>query len=63
MAKKRKPFGGVVVDFAGRNFPNDTLEYIFGTRPITPPQMTKMLWSTIKRKGLLIVPKKKKKRR
>ena len=64
MAKKNS-FGGVKIDFSGRNFPNDTLEHIFGKKPVTPSEMTKKIWITIKRKQLMFVekPKKNKKKR
>ena len=62
MAKKNS-FGGVKIDFSGRNFPNDTLEYIFGTKPVTPSEMTKIIWTNIKRKQLMFKPQKSKKKR
>lgn len=52
-----------MIDFSGRNGINDTMEYIFGTRPITPSEMTKMIWENIKRKQLMYKPEVKKKKR
>jgi chromatin remodeling complex protein RSC6 len=46
---KRKPFGGYAIKFAGRN---ETLEQIFGNKPVTPSEMTKKIWSFIKSKRL-----------
>jgi len=44
---KKKPFGGYSISFAGRE---ETLEDVFGTRPVTPAKMTKLLWEFIKRR-------------
>ncbi len=46
---KRLPFGGYAIDFSGRE---ETLEDVFGWRPISPAQMTKRLWTFIKRRHL-----------
>jgi len=46
---KRKPFGGYAINFAGRT---DTVEQIFGTKPVTPSEMTKKIWIFIKSKRL-----------
>jgi len=46
---KRIPFGGYTIDFSGQEA---TLENIFGQKPITPPQMTKLLWIFIKQRHL-----------
>lgn len=46
---KRKPFGGYAINFAGRT---ETVEQIFGTKPVTPSEMTKKIWIFIKSKRL-----------
>lgn len=46
---KRQPFGGYAINFAGRT---DTVEQIFGTKPVTPSEMTKKIWIFIKSKRL-----------
>ncbi len=46
---KRKPFGGYAISFAGRT---ETVEQIFGTKPITPSEMTKKIWVFIKSRHL-----------
>jgi len=43
--KKKKAFGGYSVSFAGRD---DTLEKLFGSKPIAPSEMTKVLWKYVK---------------
>ncbi len=51
-AKKRKatkPFGGYAISFKGRK---DTLEDVFGAKAVTPSEMTKKLWTFIKRRRL-----------
>ena len=48
-SRKKKPFGGYTVSFAGRR---DTMEKVFGTKPIPPSQMTKKLWAYVKAKNL-----------
>ena len=45
----KKPFGGYAISFQGRA---DTLESVFGAVPIGPAEMTKKLWSFVKRRGL-----------
>lgn len=47
--KKRKPFGGYSISFAGRK---ETLEQVFGRGDITPSQMTKKIWQFVKAKRL-----------
>ncbi len=47
---KGKPFGGYVVCFKGVK---DSLEQVFGKKPIAPSAMTKVLWAYIKKKKLL----------
>ena len=46
----KKPFGGITVDFKGRS---ETLEQVFGSKPIPPSQMTKLIWAFVKGKKLL----------
>ena len=45
----KKPFGGYAISFQGRT---DSLESLFGATPNGPAEMTKKLWSYVKRKGL-----------
>lgn len=47
--KKKKAFGGYSISFAGRK---ETLEHIFGKKPIAPSAMTKVLWKFVKSKRL-----------
>ena len=42
---KRKPFGGYAINFSGRQ---ETLEQVFGKKPVTPSEMTKKIWVFIK---------------
>ena len=46
---KKGAFGGYKVNFRGCK---DSLKRIFGTKPLTPSQMTKKLWGYVKRKRL-----------
>jgi hypothetical protein len=46
---KKKAFGGYSIAFAGRK---ETLEQIFGKKPIAPSMMTKKLWAFVKKKRL-----------
>jgi len=48
-SKKKKPFGGYAISFAGRK---ETLEQVFGRPNVIPSQMTKKLWQFIKAKRL-----------
>ena len=48
-AGKKPAFGGYAISFRGRT---DSLESLFGATPIGPAEMTKKLWSFVKRKGL-----------
>jgi hypothetical protein len=48
--KKKKLFGGYVVNFKGVK---ETLEEVFGAKPIPPSEMTKKLWEFIKKKKLI----------
>lgn len=46
---KKKPFGGYSISFAGRK---ETVEQVFGKKPIAPSQMTKKIWAFVKAKKL-----------
>ena len=46
---KKKSFGGYVINFTGRN---ETVEQVFGKKPIPPSQMTKKIWAFVKAKKL-----------
>lgn len=46
---KKAAFGGYAINFQGRT---DSLESVFGDTPIGPAEMTKKLWSYVKRRGL-----------
>jgi hypothetical protein len=46
---KKPAFGGYAIRFEGCA---DSLESLFGTAPIGPAEMTKKLWSYVKRRGL-----------
>jgi hypothetical protein len=46
---KKKAFGGYSIAFAGRK---ETLENVFGKKPIAPSLMTKKLWAFVKKKRL-----------
>ena len=49
-SKAKKPaFGGYAISFAGRN---ETVEKVFGSKPIAPSEMTKKIWAFVKAKGL-----------
>ncbi len=44
--KRKKPaFGGYAINFAGRT---ETVEQVFGNKPIAPSEMTKKIWVFIK---------------
>lgn len=45
----KKPFGGYTISFKGRK---ETVEDVFGSKPIPPSEMTKKLWAFVKRKKL-----------
>ncbi len=48
--KSKKPaFGGYAINFAGRN---ETVEQVFGKKPIAPSEMTKKIWDFVKSQGL-----------
>ncbi|MCH7647760.1 MAG: hypothetical protein QQN58_03100 [Nitrosopumilus sp.] len=46
---KKLPFGGYAINFAGRK---ETVEQVFGDKPIAPSEMTKRIWKYIKSKNL-----------
>lgn len=43
---KKKAFGGFEIHFKGRT---ETMEEVFGTKPIAPSEMTKKLWVFVKK--------------
>ena len=48
--KAKKPaFGGYAISFAGRK---ETVEQVFGNKPIAPSEMTKKIWAFVKSKSL-----------
>ena len=49
-SKTKKPaFGGYAISFAGRK---ETVEQVFGNKPIAPSEMTKKIWAFVKSEGL-----------
>ncbi len=46
---KKLPFGGYAINFAGRK---ETVEEVFGNKPIAPSEMTKRIWKFVKSKSL-----------
>ncbi len=46
---KKLPFGGYAINFAGRK---ETVEQVFGNKPIAPSEMTKRIWKFVKAKKL-----------
>jgi hypothetical protein len=48
MAKKAA-FGGYSINFKGCT---DTMEAVFGGKPVSPSDMTKKLWAYVKRRRL-----------
>ncbi|MBT7473255.1 MAG: hypothetical protein HN619_01170, partial [Nitrosopumilus sp.] len=45
-SKTKKPaFGGYAINFAGRQ---ETVEKVFGKKPIAPSEMTKKIWAFVK---------------
>lgn len=46
---KKKAFGGYSIDFNGRT---ETMEEVFGKKPIAPSAMTKIIWQYVKKKKL-----------
>lgn len=47
--KSTKAFGGYQISFAGRT---DTVTDVFGDKPLAPSEMTKRLWSYVKKHQL-----------
>ncbi len=45
----KKPFGGYAINFSGRQ---ETLEKVFGKKPIPPSEMTKKIWTFVKSNNL-----------
>lgn len=45
----KKAFGGYAINFAGRS---ETVEQVFGNKPIAPSEMTKKIWAFVKSKSL-----------
>ena len=49
-SKTKKPaFGGYSIDFSGRK---ETVEQVFGKKPIAPSEMTKKIWAFVKSNSL-----------
>ena len=49
-SKSGKPaFGGYAINFTGRQ---ETVEQVFGNKPIAPSEMTKKIWAFVKAKSL-----------
>ena len=49
-SKTKKPaFGGYAINFAGRD---ETVEQVFGNKPIAPSEMTKKIWTFVKSNSL-----------
>ena len=49
-SKAKKPaFGGYAINFAGRE---ETVEQVFGKKPIAPSEMTKRIWAFVKSNSL-----------
>ncbi len=46
---KKLPFGGYAINFAGRT---ETVEQVFGNKPIAPSEMTKKIWKFVKSNSL-----------
>ncbi|MBI2001502.1 MAG: hypothetical protein HYT85_16355 [candidate division NC10 bacterium] len=49
MATKKAAFGGYTINFKGCN---DTVEAVFGNKPVSPSDMTKKLWAYVKKHRL-----------
>ena len=49
MATKKPAFGGYAINFAGRT---ETVEDVFGKKPVSPSEMTKKLWAYVKKHRL-----------
>ncbi len=49
-SKTKKPaFGGYAINFAGRK---ETVEQVFGNKPIAPSEMTNRIWAFVKSESL-----------
>ena len=48
-AKPKKSFGGYAISFKGRK---DSVEKVFGSKPIAPSEMTKKIWAYVKANDL-----------
>ena len=46
---KKAAFGGYSINFAGRK---ETVEEVFGKKPIAPSEMTKKIWAFVKSNDL-----------
>ncbi len=49
MATKKAAFGGYTINFRGCT---DTVEAVFGNKPVSPSDMTKKLWAYVKKHKL-----------
>ena len=45
----KQAFGGYAINFAGRK---ETVEQVFGKKPIAPSEMTKKIWTFVKENSL-----------
>ncbi len=45
----KKAFGGYTISFKGRK---ETVEDVFGNKPIAPSEMTKKIWAYVKKNNL-----------
>lgn len=46
---KKAAFGGYAINFTGRK---ETVEEVFGKKPVTPSEMTKKIWAFVKTNNL-----------
>jgi chromatin remodeling complex protein RSC6 len=49
MATKKAAFGGYTINFKGCS---DSMEAVFGGKPVSPSDMTKKLWAYVKKNKL-----------
>ena len=49
MATKKAAFGGYTINFKGCS---DSVEAVFGNKPVSPSDMTKKLWAYVKKNKL-----------
>ncbi len=49
MATKKAAFGGYTINFKGCA---DSVEAVFGSKPVSPSDMTKKLWAYVKKNKL-----------